>query len=133
MIVLEITQDKANELRDNLIVVCEYQTKQGEQVFGIDMMYKSQYPDFEEIEVLNPNAIWHEDKPIQIIQNKSGVVWGAMNEPEIAMGLAMHRQTTNMATYEEGDKLYFYANSILPEHQAIFDAFPNLEITINEA
>lgn len=76
---------------------------------------------------------WHEEKPKQIIQNKSGVVWGAMNEPEIAMGLAMHRKAMNMQTYEEGDKLYFYANTILPEHQAIFDAYPNLEITVNHA
>lgn len=76
---------------------------------------------------------WHEDKPKQIIQNKSGVVWGAMNEPEIAMGLALHRKAMNMQTYEEGDKLYFYANTILPEHQAIFDAYPQLEITVNHA
>jgi len=83
---------------------------------------------------LPPLNFWHEeDKAIQIVQNKSGVVWGAMNEPEIAMGLAMHRKTTNMVTHEEGDKLYFYANTILPEHQAIFDAYPQLEITVNHA
>lgn len=76
---------------------------------------------------------WHEEKPKQIIQNKSGVVWGAMNEPEIAMGLALHRKAMNMQTYEEGEKLYFYANTILPEHQAIFDAYPQLEITVNHA
>jgi hypothetical protein len=82
---------------------------------------------------LPPLNFWHEeDKAIQIVQNKSGVVWGAMNEPQIAMGLSMHRINTNMATYEEGDKLYFYANTILPEHQAIFDAYPQLEISINE-
>lgn len=79
------------------------------------------------------SVAWHEDKAVQIIQNKTGVVWGAMNEPEIAMALAMHRKTTNMATYEEGEKLYFYANTILPEHQAIFEAYPNLEITVNHA
>jgi hypothetical protein len=83
---------------------------------------------------LPPLHFWHEeDKAVQIIQNKSGVVWGAMNEPEIAMGLAMHRKTTNMVTHEEGDKLYFYANTILPEHQAIFDAYPQLEITVTHA
>lgn len=77
---------------------------------------------------------WHEeDKAVQIIQNKSGVVWGVMNEPEIAMALAMHRKNTNMQTYDEGDKLYFYTNTILPEHQAIFDAYPQLEITVNHA
>ena len=76
-------------------------------------------------------TLWHEEKACQIVQNKSGVVWGAMNEPEIAMGLALHRKAMNMQTYEEGEKLYFYANTILPEHQAIFDAYPNLEITVN--
>lgn len=80
---------------------------------------------------LPPLNVWHEEKPYQIQQNKSGVVWGAMNEPEIAMALAMHRKNTNMQTYDEGDKLYFYANTILPEHQAIFDAYPQLEITVN--
>ena len=76
---------------------------------------------------------WHEEKPYQIVQNKSGVVWGAMNEPDIAFALASHRKTNNITTYDEGEKLYFYANSILPEHQAIFDAYPNLEITVNHA
>lgn len=76
---------------------------------------------------------WHEEKPYQIAQNKSGVVWGAMNEPDIAFGLASHRKTNNITTYEEGEKLYFYANTILPEHQAIFDAYPQLEITVNHA
>lgn len=76
---------------------------------------------------------WHEEKSCQIVQNKSGVIWGAMNEPDIAFALANHRKTNNITTYDEGDKLYFYANSILPEHQAIFDAYPNLEITVNHA
>jgi hypothetical protein len=85
------------------------------------------------LEIVDSIPQWHEeDKAIQIVQNKSGVVWGAMNEPQIAMGLAMHRINTNMATYEEGEKLYFYANTILPEHQAIFNAYPQLEISINE-
>ena len=134
MKILQAPQDKWQELSNNLIVVCQYQTKQGEQVFGIDMIYKSQYPTFAEVEVLDSNAIWHEeDKTVQIVQNKSGVVWGAMNEPEIAMALAMHRKTNNITTYDEGDKLYFYANTILPEHQAIFDTYPQLEITVNYA
>ena len=76
---------------------------------------------------------WHEEKPYQIAQNKSGVVWGAMNEPDIAFGLASYRKTNNITTYDEGDKLYFYSNTILPEHQAIFDAYPQLEITVNHA
>ena len=76
---------------------------------------------------------WHEEKPYQIAQNKSGVVWGAMNEPDIAFALASHRKTNNITTYDEGDKLYFYSNTILPEHQAIFDAYPQLEITVNHA
>ena len=134
MKILQAPQDKWQELSQNLIVISQYQTKQGETVYGIDIIHKTQYPDFVEVEVLDPNAIWHEeDKTVQIIQNKSGVVWGAMNEPEIAMGLAMHRKAMNMQTYEEGEKLYFYANTILPEHQAIFDAYPQLEITVNHA
>jgi hypothetical protein len=74
---------------------------------------------------------WHEEKSNQIIQNKSGVIWGAMNEPDIAFGLASYRKTNNITTYDEGDKLYFYVNTILPEHQAIFDTYPQFEITIN--
>jgi hypothetical protein len=97
-----------------------------------DAITEQYITDFAEIVEELPTR-WHEDKAVQIIQNKSGVVWGAMNEPEIAMALAMHRKTTNMQTYEEGDKLYFYAETILPEHQAIFDAYPQLEITINHA
>lgn len=77
--------------------------------------------------------LWHENKNCQIVQNKSGVIWGAMNEPDIAFALANHRKINNITTYDEGDKLYFYANTILPEHQAIFDAYPNLEITVNYA
>ena len=77
--------------------------------------------------------LWHEDKNCQIVQNKSGVIWGAMSEPDIAFALANHRKTNNITTYDEGDKLYFYTNTILPEHQAIFDAYPNLEITVNYA
>ena len=134
MKILQAPQDKWQELSQNLIVISQYQTKQGETVYGIDMMYKTQYPDFVEVEVLDPNAIWHEeDKTVQIAQNKSGVVWGAMNEPDIAFALASHRKTNNITTYEEGEKLYFYANTILPEHQAIFDAYPQLEITVNHA
>lgn len=134
MKILQAPENKWQELSNNLIVICAYQTKQGEQVFGIDMMYKTQYPDFVEVEVLDPNAIWHEEeKTVQIVQNKSGVVWGIMNQKDIAYALINHRETNNIPTYEEGDKYYFYANSVLPEHQAIFDAYPNLEITVNHA
>lgn len=135
MKILIAPQDKWQELSNNLIVICQYNSKDNnEVVYGIDYSFKSQYPDFEEVEALSQeDTFWHEeDKSIQIVQNKSGVVWGAMNEPQIAMGLAMHRINTNMQTYEEGDKLYFYANTILPEHQSIFDAYPQLEISINE-
>jgi hypothetical protein len=103
---------------------------------GFGYVLKSEYtlpffPDY--LEIVDSIPQWHEeDKSIQIVQNKSGVVWGVMNEPQIAMGLSLHRINTNMATYEEGEKLYFYANTILPEHQAIFDAYPQLEISINE-
>lgn len=134
MKILQAPENKWQELSNNLIVVCQYTTKQGEQVFGIDMMYKTQYPDFVEVEVLDPNAIWHEeDKTVQIVQNKLGVVWGIMNQKDIAYALVNHRETNNIPTYEEGDKYYFYANSVLPEHQAIFDAYPQLEIKVNHA
>lgn len=114
------------ELSGKKIVVCSYEYN-GTTIWGISYNYITLYPYFEVVDL----GVWHEDKPCQIVQNKSGVVWGAMNEPEIAMGLAMHRKAMNMQTYEEGDKLYFYANTILPEHQAIFDAYPQLEITVN--
>ena len=83
---------------------------------------------------LPPINFWHEEeKNCQIVQNKSGVIWGAMNEPDIAFGLANHRKLNNITTYDEGENLYFYSNTILPEHQAIFDAYPQLEITVNYA
>lgn len=133
MKILQAPEDKWQELSNNLIVICWYQTKQGENVYGIDMMYKTQYPDFVEVDVLDTNMIWHEeDKTVQIVQNKSGVVWGIMNQKDIAYALVNHRETNNIPTYEEGDKYYFYANSVLPEHQVIFDAYPQLEITVNQ-
>lgn len=131
MKVLQAPQELWQELAQNKIVVCAYQTKQGDIVFGIDIQYKNQYPEFEEVEVLNPNAPWHEeDKLIQIVQNKSGVVWGIMNQKDIAYALSNYREESNIKTYEDVDKLYFYVNNILPEHQSIFDNYPELEITI---
>jgi len=78
-------------------------------------------------------TMWHEDKAIKIKQTKNGVLWGIMNIPQIASGLAIYRQENNIVTYEEGDTYYFYVDFLLPEHQAIFDAYPQLEITINHA
>lgn len=75
---------------------------------------------------------WHEDKDIKLKQTKNGVLWGIMNIPQIASGLAIYRQENNIVSYEEGDSYYFYVDFLLPEHQAIFDAYPQLEITINK-
>ena len=70
------------------------------------------------------------DKAIKIKQTKNGILWGIMNIPQIASGLAIYRQENNIVTYEEADSYYFYVDFLLPEHQAIFDAYPELEITI---
>lgn len=129
MKVLQVTENLFEELANEKIVVCLYQTKQGEQVFGIDMMYKTQYPDFVEVEVLDPNDIWHDDtKVIQLVQTQEGFNWTSMNLPE----LAMYRKTNNIVTYQYDDKFYFYVNFLLPEHRTLFETNINLEITINE-
>ncbi len=75
---------------------------------------------------------WHEDKAIKIKQTKKGILWGIMNVKEIVFDLATYRELNNIPTYEEGDEFYFYVDFILPEHQAIFDAYPQLEITVNQ-
>ena len=76
---------------------------------------------------------WHEEKNYQIIQKKSGLIWGVMNEPEIISGLSIYRKENDISVYEEdsGD-FYFYVDFILPEHQLIFDTYPLLEITVNQ-
>lgn len=128
-----ITQHRVNNPTDT--VTQRYVDEWVWRGFGYvvkDSVTEQYINDFTEIVAEFPTR-WHEEKTCQIVQNKSGVVWGAMNEPEIAFALASHRKTNNITTYEEGDKLYFYANTILPEHQAIFDAYPNLEITVNHA
>lgn len=128
-----ITQHRANNPQDT--VTQRYVDEWVWRGFGYvvkDAITEQYITDFVEIVEELPTR-WHEEKPCQIAQNKSGVVWGAMNEPDIAFALASHRKTNNITTYEEGDKLYFYANTILPEHQAIFDAYPQLEITVNHA
>ena len=126
-----ITQHRANNPQDT--VTQRYVDEWIWRGFGYvvkDAITEQYITDFVEIVDELPTR-WHEEKPYQIAQNKSGVIWGAMNEPDIAFALASHRKTNNITTYEEGDKLYFYSNTILPEHQAIFDAYPNLEITVN--
>ena len=85
--------------------------------------------DFAEIVEELPTR-WHEDKAIKIKQTKNGILWGIMNIPQIASGLAIYRQENNIVTYEEGDTYYFYVDFLLPEHQLIFDTYPQLEITI---
>lgn len=76
--------------------------------------------------------LWHEDKVIKLKQTKNGVLWGIMNIPQIASGLAMYRQENNIATHEEGDSYYFYVNFLLEEHRNLFNFYPNLEITLEE-
>lgn len=118
MKILIAPQDKFQELSQKLIVVCSYTTKQGQEVFGIDMQYKSIYPDFEEIEVLNPEAIWHEDdKPIQIIQSQEGFNWTAINFRQ----LAEYRGAMNIATHQYNGKFYYYVHNVLPEHRELFE------------
>lgn len=128
-----ITQHRANNPQDT--VTQRYVDEWVWRGFGYvvkDAITEQYITDFVEIVEELPTR-WHEEKPCQIVQNKSGVVWGAMNEPDIAFGLASYRKTNNITTYDEGDKLYFYSNTILPEHQAIFDAYTQLEITVNYA
>lgn len=118
MKILQAPEDKWEELSNNLIVICGYQTKQGETVFGIDTMYENQYPDFVEVEVLNPNAIWHEEhKPIQLVQSQEGFNWTAINFTE----LAEYRKTMNIATYQHDGKFYYYLHFIENVHRTIFE------------
>lgn len=138
MKILQAPQDKWQELSNNLIVVCAYQTKQGEQVFGIDMIYKSQYPDFVEVEVLDPNAIWHEeDKAIQLVQSQEGFNWSALNTE-----LSEYRKAMKIVTYQHNGKFYYYVHFIENTHRILFEnkidehgnKLPGfyIDITINE-
>lgn len=52
MIVLQITEDKRQELNESCIVICTYKTVSGQYVDAITYSYKTQYPDFIEVEVL---------------------------------------------------------------------------------
>lgn len=118
MKILQAPENKWQELSNNLIVVCQYTTKQGEQVFGIDMMYKTQYPDFVEVDVLDPNMIWHEEeKPIQLVQSQEGFNWTAINFRE----LAEYRGAMNIATYQHNGKFYYYLHFIENAHRTLFE------------
>jgi hypothetical protein len=141
MKILIPTIEKRQELRDNLIVVCAYNRKDNnEVVYGIDYSFKSQYPDFIEVEVLSQEeTFWHEeDKTIQLYQTNKGAVWTALNMNQ----LNEYRKENNIITYQEEDGIYFYVNNLLPEHRVLFttkeDAEGNklpgfyLEISLNE-
>ena len=52
MIVLKIKEEKREELTAKCIVICAYTDINGNYLEGIDIMYKDQYPDFEEVEVV---------------------------------------------------------------------------------
>jgi hypothetical protein len=125
-----ITQHRANNPQDT-ITQC-YVDEWVWRGFGYivkDVVTEQYITDFVEIVDELPTR-WHEEKDYQIIQKKSGVIWGVMNIPQIASGLSIYRQENNIVTYEEGDTYYFYVDFILPEHQAIFETYPQLEITI---
>ena len=139
MKILQAPQDKWQELSQKLIVISQYHTKQGEQVFGIDMMYKTQYPTFVEVDVLDPNAIWHDEtKTIQLVQSQEGFNWTALNMDQ----LVTYRKANNIITHRHDDKFYFYVNTLLPEHRALFETKEDengnklpgfyIDITINE-
>lgn len=141
MKILIAPQEQWQELSNNLIVICQYNSKENnEVVYGIDFSFKSQYPDFIEVEVLSQEeTFWHEDdKPIQLYQTNKGAVWTALNMNQ----LNEYRKANNIITYQEEDGIYFYVNNLLPEHRALFttkeDAEGNklpgfyLEISINE-
>lgn len=118
MKILQAPQNRWQELSNILIVICSYINKQGLQVFGIDIMYKPQYPDFEEAEVIDPNAVWHEeDKSIQLVQSQEGFNWTAINMDY----LATYRRENNIATHQYEGKFYFYVHNILPEHRMLFE------------
>ena len=135
MKILIAPQDKWQELSNKLIVICQYNSKDNnEVVYGIDYSFKSQYPDFIEVEVLSQeDTFWHEeDKPIQLVQTQKGVNWMAMNIPHIPM-LRLER---NIPTYQVNDLFFTYLHFLEPEHRALFSSteepYKNLEITINE-
>jgi hypothetical protein len=125
-----ITQHRANNPNDT--ITQRYVDEWVWRGFGYvvkDAVTEQYITDFVEIVDELPTR-WHEDKAIKIKQTKNGVLWGIMNIPQIASGLAIYRQENNIVTYEEGDTYYFYVDFLLPEHQAIFEAYPQLEITI---
>jgi hypothetical protein len=130
MKILIPTTEKRQELRNKLIVVCQYNRKDNnEVVYGIDYSFKSQYPDFIEVEVLDPSAIWHEeDKVICLKQTQQGFNWTALNMDE----LVTYRKVNNIITHQYNGEFYFYVNFLLPEHRTLFETNINLEITINE-
>jgi hypothetical protein len=74
------------------------------------------------------NGLWYISEAEVLQNNNTNVSWvNALELVELPPLNFWHEED------KEGDKLYFYSNTILPEHQAIFDAYPNLEITVNHA
>lgn len=131
MKILIASQEQWQELSNNLIVICMHNRKDNnEVVYGIDLQYKDQYPDFEEVEVLSQDELfWHDDtKSIKLYQTIRGFIWSSLNMSE----LGIYRRDNNIVTYEENDGFYFYVNNLLPEHRELFESNSNLEITITE-
>jgi hypothetical protein len=141
MKILIAPQDKFQELTNNLIVVCQYNRKDNNDVvYGIDIQYKNQYPTFEEVEVLsNEERYWHEpNKAIQLYQTNKGAIWTAINMDE----LVTYRKAMNIVTHQEEEGIYFYVHFLEPTHRALFtnkidengNKLPGyyLEIEINE-
>ncbi len=130
MKILIAPQEQWQELSNNLIVICQYNRKENnEVVYGIDIQYKSQYPTFEEVEVLDTNAIWHEeDKAICLKQTQEGFNWTALNMDV----LVTYRKANNIKTHQHNGEFYFYVNFLLPEHRTLFENETRLGITIIE-
>jgi hypothetical protein len=80
-----------------------------------------------EFEITEEDVVWHEpsfDKQIKMsFEDNINML---LLYPEIAV----YRKTNNIKTYIEDNFTYNYVNTILPEHQAVLEAF-NVVITNN--
>ena len=126
MKILNTPQDKFQELSNNLVVICQYNRKDNnEVVYGIDLQYKDQYPTFEEVEVLtSEETFWHEpEKTIQVKQSNEDCLAMLDEYPEVGV----FRKQNSIITYRENGFVYVYVNTLFPEHRALFEQF-NAEI-----
>lgn len=122
MKVLQVTENLFEELANEKIVVCLYNSKLGQPIFGIDLLYKDQYPLLNEVDVIDESDVnddvWHEpNKPIQLVQSQDGFNWTAINFTE----LTEYRKTMNISTYQYNGKFYYYLHFIENAHRTIFE------------